>query len=161
MCLISSSPLPTQVLCVDISTELDIAVSGAKDGTCIIHTVRHGRYMFTLHPRKTQSCEIHQVALSGHGKVVVYSEDTTARTRVSRGGPVRGQGITSLPTSARFPKCPRACTCTVSMENFWRRRSCPSASMLLSSLITTSSPATTKASSPSGTSLRKQTVARL
>uniref|UniRef100_A0AAX7TCJ9 Neurobeachin-like protein 2 n=1 Tax=Astatotilapia calliptera TaxID=8154 RepID=A0AAX7TCJ9_ASTCA len=39
-----------EVVSVSISTELDMAVSGARDGTVIIHTVRRGQYMRCLHP---------------------------------------------------------------------------------------------------------------
>ena len=75
---------PIQVLCVGISTELDLAISGAKDGTCLLHTVRQGLYIHTLQPRKGQKCEIHQVAISDN-RLVVYSEDTTHRQRVGMG----------------------------------------------------------------------------
>ena len=58
----------------------------AQDGTCIIHTVRHGRYMYTL-PRKSirSKCEIHEVAISGLGRIVVYSEDPLGRSKVWNG----------------------------------------------------------------------------
>ena len=65
-----------------ISTELDLVISGAKDGTCLLHTVRQGHYMHTLRPRQGHNCEIHQVAISNTGRLVVYSEDTTQRQRV-------------------------------------------------------------------------------
>ncbi|XP_057195455.1 neurobeachin-like protein 2 isoform X2 [Triplophysa rosa] len=50
------SPRPVQVLCghdqevtcVAISTELDMAISGSKDGTVIMHSVRRGQYLRTL-----------------------------------------------------------------------------------------------------------------
>uniref|UniRef100_A0A3P8V3W9 Neurobeachin-like protein 2 n=1 Tax=Cynoglossus semilaevis TaxID=244447 RepID=A0A3P8V3W9_CYNSE len=52
------SPRPVQVLCghdqevtcVAISTELDMAVSGSKDGTVIVHTIRRGEFLRTLRP---------------------------------------------------------------------------------------------------------------
>ena len=72
----------SEVLCADISTELDLAVSGSKDGTCILHSVRHGRYLNTLKPRKGKRCEIHHASLSGNGILVLYTEDTTMRHRV-------------------------------------------------------------------------------
>lgn len=65
-----------------ISTELDLAISGAKDGTCLLHTVRQGHYIHTLRPRQGLKCEIHQVVISNAGRLVVYSEDTTHRQRV-------------------------------------------------------------------------------
>lgn len=67
---------------MDISTELDLAVSGAKDGTCLLHTVRQGRYLNTIQPRKGTKCEILSVAISGHGVLIIYSEDRTMRQRV-------------------------------------------------------------------------------
>uniref|UniRef100_A0A4W6E3U6 Neurobeachin-like protein 2 n=1 Tax=Lates calcarifer TaxID=8187 RepID=A0A4W6E3U6_LATCA len=39
-----------EVVSVSISTELDMAVSGSRDGTVIIHTVRRGQYMRCLRP---------------------------------------------------------------------------------------------------------------
>ena len=72
----------SEVLCADISTELNLAVSGSKDGTCILHTVRHGRYLNTLQPRKGKRCEVQHVALSGYGILIFYTEDTTMRHRV-------------------------------------------------------------------------------
>ncbi|XP_072572045.1 neurobeachin-like protein 2 isoform X2 [Paramormyrops kingsleyae] len=72
------SPRPVQVLCghdqevtcVAISTELDMAVSGSKDGTLIIHSVRRGQFLRTLHP-PCEGClpsrvtEV-QVGMEGH-----------------------------------------------------------------------------------------------
>uniref|UniRef100_A0A8C2EZY1 Neurobeachin-like protein 2 n=1 Tax=Cyprinus carpio TaxID=7962 RepID=A0A8C2EZY1_CYPCA len=57
------SPRPVQVLCghdqevacVAISTELDMAISGSKDGTVIMHSVRRGQYLRTLRP-PCESC---------------------------------------------------------------------------------------------------------
>ena len=73
------------MLCVAISPELDLAISGAQDGTCLLHTVRQGQYLHTLTPRHGHKCEIHLVAISASGRLVVYSEDTTHRQRVSLG----------------------------------------------------------------------------
>ncbi len=71
---------------MSISTELDLAASGAKDGTCLLHTIRQGNYIHTLRPREGFKCEIHQVAISNAGRLVVYSEDTTHRQRVRGNG---------------------------------------------------------------------------
>ncbi|MFT7805427.1 neurobeachin-like protein 2 isoform X1 [Arapaima gigas] len=72
------SPRPVQVLCghdqevtcVAISTELDMAVSGSKDGTLIVHSVRRGQFLRTLRP-PCESClpsrvtEL-QIGMEGH-----------------------------------------------------------------------------------------------
>ncbi|XP_051574482.1 neurobeachin-like protein 2 isoform X2 [Myxocyprinus asiaticus] len=63
------SPRPVQVLsghdqevtCVAISTELDMAISGSKDGTVIVHSVRRGQYLRTLRP-PCESCILAPVA---------------------------------------------------------------------------------------------------
>ncbi|MBN3300810.1 NBEL2 protein, partial [Amia calva] len=52
------NPRPVQVLCghdqevtcVGISTELDMAVSGSKDGTVIVHSIRRGQFLRSLRP---------------------------------------------------------------------------------------------------------------
>jgi WD40 repeat protein len=74
----------SEVMCVDISTELDMAVSGAKDGTCIIHTVGRGHYMHTLLPRKERHrCVVNHAHISSLGRVLIYTEDKQARSKVS------------------------------------------------------------------------------
>uniref|UniRef100_A0A3B4ADB3 Neurobeachin-like protein 2 n=1 Tax=Periophthalmus magnuspinnatus TaxID=409849 RepID=A0A3B4ADB3_9GOBI len=72
------SPRPVQVLCghdqevtcVAISTELDMAVSGSKDGTVIVHSVRRGQFLRTLQPPSDSHVPTHiselQVGMEGH-----------------------------------------------------------------------------------------------
>ncbi|XP_040021146.2 neurobeachin-like protein 2 isoform X1 [Gasterosteus aculeatus] len=77
------SPRPVQVLCghdqevtcVAISTELDMAVSGSKDGTVIVHTVRRGEFLRTLRP-PGESCvpaKISQLQVGMEGHIVVQT----------------------------------------------------------------------------------------
>ncbi|XP_077383055.1 neurobeachin-like protein 2 isoform X1 [Festucalex cinctus] len=74
------SPRPVQVLCghdrevtcVAISTELDMAVSGSKDGTVIVHTVRRGQYLRTLRP-PGEPCNISKLQVGMEGHVVVQT----------------------------------------------------------------------------------------
>ncbi|KAK2844496.1 hypothetical protein Q5P01_011155 [Channa striata] len=77
------SPRPVQVLCghdqevtcVAISTELDMAVSGSKDGTVIVHTVRRGLFLRTLRP-PGDSCvpaQISALQVGMEGHVVVQT----------------------------------------------------------------------------------------
>uniref|UniRef100_A0AAY4CJR1 Neurobeachin-like protein 2 n=1 Tax=Denticeps clupeoides TaxID=299321 RepID=A0AAY4CJR1_9TELE len=72
------SPRPLQVLCghdqevtcVAISTELDMAVSGSKDGTVIMHSVRRGQFLRSLRPAcegaLSSSIADLQVGMEGH-----------------------------------------------------------------------------------------------
>ncbi|XP_061144614.1 neurobeachin-like protein 2 isoform X1 [Syngnathus typhle] len=82
------SPRPVQVLCghdqevtcVAISTELDMAVSGSKDGTVIVHTIRRGHYLRTLRPPGEPSyISKLQVGMEGH-VVVQTSRGEPANT---------------------------------------------------------------------------------
>ncbi|TMS11025.1 Neurobeachin-like protein 2 [Larimichthys crocea] len=85
------SPRPVQVLCghdqevtcVAISTELDMAVSGSKDGTVIVHTVRRGQFLRTLRPPgdscvPAQISEL-QVGMEGHIVVQTSLEERSHR----------------------------------------------------------------------------------
>uniref|UniRef100_H0VBD3 Neurobeachin like 1 n=1 Tax=Cavia porcellus TaxID=10141 RepID=H0VBD3_CAVPO len=64
-----------EVLSVAISTELDMAASGSRDGTVIIHTIKKGQYMRTLRPRCESSLllTIPNLAISWEGHIVIYS----------------------------------------------------------------------------------------
>nr|XP_013812182.1 PREDICTED: neurobeachin-like protein 2 [Apteryx mantelli mantelli] len=77
------APKPVQVLyghddevtCVAISTELDMAVSGSKDGTIIIHTVRRGLFMKSLRPPSESSlpAAISSLAVGLEGQIVAQT----------------------------------------------------------------------------------------
>ncbi|XP_078109197.1 neurobeachin-like protein 2 isoform X2 [Sander vitreus] len=87
------SPRPVQILvghdqevtCVAISTELDMAVSGSKDGTVIVHTVRRGQFLRTLRP-PGDSCvpaQISRLQVGLEGHIVVQ---TSQEERLNRKG---------------------------------------------------------------------------
>uniref|UniRef100_A0A5F8HHG4 Neurobeachin-like protein 2 n=1 Tax=Monodelphis domestica TaxID=13616 RepID=A0A5F8HHG4_MONDO len=76
------APKPVQVLygheaevtCVAISTELDMAVSGSKDGTVIIHTIRRGQFVASLQPLGgAVPGPVAHLALGPEGQIVVQS----------------------------------------------------------------------------------------
>ncbi|NXB55189.1 NBEL2 protein, partial [Struthidea cinerea] len=77
------APKPVQVLyghdaevtCVAISTELDMAVSGSKDGTIITHTVRRGLFIRSLRP-PGESCPpavLRHLAVGPEGQLVAQT----------------------------------------------------------------------------------------
>ncbi|XP_029462161.1 neurobeachin-like protein 1 isoform X2 [Rhinatrema bivittatum] len=80
---VGMAPKPMQILyghtdeisSVSVSTELDMAVSGARDGTVIIHTIRKGQYMRTLRPPCESSLvlTIPNLAVSWDGHIVVHT----------------------------------------------------------------------------------------
>ncbi|XP_023565929.1 neurobeachin-like protein 1 [Octodon degus] len=70
-----------EVLSVAISTELDMAVSGSRDGTVIVYTIKKGQYMRTLRPPCESSLHltIPSLAISCEGQIVINSS-TEERT---------------------------------------------------------------------------------
>ncbi|XP_062302263.1 neurobeachin-like protein 1 isoform X3 [Osmerus eperlanus] len=64
-----------EVLSVSISTELDMAVSGSRDGTVIVHAVGRGQYLRSLRPPCESSlpASILHLAVSWEGHLVVHT----------------------------------------------------------------------------------------
>lgn len=61
------------ITCLFVSVELDIVISGSKDGTCIFHTLREGRYVRSL--RQPNGCALSKLVVSQHGRIVLYADD--------------------------------------------------------------------------------------
>ncbi|CAJ2641153.1 unnamed protein product [Trifolium pratense] len=61
------------ITCLYVSHELDIIISGSKDGTCAFHTLREGRYVRSL--RHPSGCPISKLVVSQHGQIVIYADD--------------------------------------------------------------------------------------
>lgn len=61
------------ITCLYVSTELDIVISGSKDGTCIFHTLREGRYVRSL--RHPSGSPLSKLVASCHGRIVLYSDE--------------------------------------------------------------------------------------
>lgn len=64
-----------EVVSVSINTELDMAVSGSRDGTVIIHTVCRGQYMRCLRPPCDSSLPVSilHLAVSWEGHLLVHT----------------------------------------------------------------------------------------
>ncbi|VDI12757.1 Hypothetical predicted protein [Mytilus galloprovincialis] len=81
---INNRPLQTlyghegEVTAVYISTELDMVVSASRDGTVILHTVRRGHYMKTLHPPCAMGYTLHipLLAVDEMGRIILYCHET-------------------------------------------------------------------------------------
>ncbi|XP_065679524.1 neurobeachin-like protein 1 isoform X2 [Hydra vulgaris] len=69
---------------VSMYLDLDLAVTGAVDGVCLVHTIHKGIYMHTLLPSKILSStkiEVAQIKLSEQGRIVVlYKSYQSAAT---------------------------------------------------------------------------------
>ncbi|KAK2997904.1 hypothetical protein RJ639_025413, partial [Escallonia herrerae] len=61
------------ITCLYASVELDIVISGSKDGTCIFHTLREGRYVRSL--RHPSGSALSKLVASRHGRIVLYADD--------------------------------------------------------------------------------------
>lgn len=60
------------ITCLYVSVELDIVISGSKDGTCVFHTLREGRYVRSLlHP---SGSALSKLVASRHGRIVLYAD---------------------------------------------------------------------------------------
>ncbi|XWS25391.1 hypothetical protein CRYUN_Cryun27aG0064600 [Craigia yunnanensis] len=60
------------ITCLYVSVELDIVISGSKDGTCVFHTLRGGRYVRSLlHP---SGSALSKLVASRHGRIVLYAD---------------------------------------------------------------------------------------
>ncbi|KAL2652898.1 hypothetical protein R1flu_021026 [Riccia fluitans] len=61
------------VTCVVVRVELDLVVSGSKDSTCILHTLRQGRYVRSIqHPNKSP---ISKLLVTQHARLVMFSNE--------------------------------------------------------------------------------------
>ncbi|CAD6338666.1 unnamed protein product [Miscanthus lutarioriparius] len=84
------------ITCLFVSAELDIVISGSKDGTCIFHTLREGRYVRSIqHP---SGVGLSKLVASQHGRVVLYSENDLSLHMYS----INGRHIASSATLGRL-----------------------------------------------------------
>ncbi|CAG8517643.1 8239_t:CDS:2 [Ambispora gerdemannii] len=63
-----------EITCVAANAEHDILVSGSKDGTCIVHSLRNGYYVRTLRPLDDIDATVENVCVSKEGNIIVYAE---------------------------------------------------------------------------------------
>ena len=65
----------TPITCVDLSSDLDIVVSGSVDGKICVHSLRTGSYVRSIFPRSNKDSSIDKLALDSHGRMVVHMSD--------------------------------------------------------------------------------------
>ncbi|KAF5183051.1 Beach domain-containing protein b [Thalictrum thalictroides] len=84
------------ITCLFVSVELDILISGSKDGTCIFHTLREGRYVRSLqHP---SGSALSKLVASRHGRIVCYAEDDLSLNMYS----INGKHIATSESNGRL-----------------------------------------------------------
>lgn len=76
-----------EVVCVVIMTELDIAASGAKDGTVNVHTMQEGLYLRTLRPySEGTEYEIRHMTLTIQGYFVIATSKPDTKSKQNKCG---------------------------------------------------------------------------
>ncbi|XP_076899562.1 BEACH domain-containing protein B isoform X2 [Bidens hawaiensis] len=84
------------ITCLYASVELDVVISGSKDGTCVFHTLRKGRYLRSLqHP---SGCQLSKLVSSRHGRLVLYAEDDLSLHLYS----INGKHLSSCESNGRL-----------------------------------------------------------
>ncbi|XP_075088788.1 BEACH domain-containing protein B isoform X2 [Nicotiana tabacum] len=84
------------ITCLYASLELDIVISGSKDGTCVFHTLRDGRYVRSL--RHPSGSPLSKLVASRHGRIVLYSDDDLSLHLYS----INGKHISSSESNGRL-----------------------------------------------------------
>ncbi|GAM18020.1 hypothetical protein SAMD00019534_011950 [Acytostelium subglobosum LB1] len=85
-----------EITCVDLNVELDICLSGSKDGTCIIHNLGRGEYVRSICLPKQSS--VNQCIISNQGHIVIYSQDDLMIYLYS----INGQLLSSVETHGKL-----------------------------------------------------------
>eukprot|EP01156_Anaeramoeba_ignava_P009867 Anaeramoba_ignava/a478356_75.p3 GENE.a478356_75~~a478356_75.p3 ORF type:complete len:190 (+),score=44.78 a478356_75:3985-4554(+) len=63
-----------EVTCIDMRIDLDIIVSGSKDGTCIIHTLQKAKYIRSIIEPNSSPVKLLKILPNSH--IVIYSEQS-------------------------------------------------------------------------------------
>uniref|UniRef100_A0A7N0VH18 BEACH domain-containing protein B n=1 Tax=Kalanchoe fedtschenkoi TaxID=63787 RepID=A0A7N0VH18_KALFE len=84
------------ITCLYVSVELDIVISGSRDGTCIFHTLRDGRYVRSLCHQS--GCALSKLVASSHGRIVFYSDEDLSLHLYS----INGKHIATSESSGRL-----------------------------------------------------------
>ncbi|KAG5612800.1 hypothetical protein H5410_024081 [Solanum commersonii] len=101
-CIIAEAPFhilcghDDVITCLYASIELDIVISGSKDGTCVFHTLRDGRYVRSL--RHPSGSPLSKLVASRHGRIVLYSDDDLSLHLYS----INGKHISSSESNGRL-----------------------------------------------------------
>ncbi|GAB4839467.1 hypothetical protein Ancab_028990 [Ancistrocladus abbreviatus] len=84
------------ITCLYASVELDIVISGSRDGTCVFHTLQEGRYVRSL--RHPSGSPLSKLVVSRHGRLVMYADDDLSLHLYS----INGKWIASSESNGRL-----------------------------------------------------------
>lgn len=65
----------TPITCVDLSSDLDVVVSGSLDGRICVHTLRRGEYVRSIIPLPDVAAPIDKITVDGHGRIVAHTAE--------------------------------------------------------------------------------------
>lgn len=85
------------ITCVDLSSDLDVAVSGSAGGRICVHTVRRGEFVRSFNPTTKLGVAVSKIALDDHGRMVVHMHDHSLHTYT-----VNGSQICSIDAGERI-----------------------------------------------------------
>lgn len=109
-CIVSETPFHVLcghddiITCLYVSVDLDIVISGSKDGTCMFHTLREGKYVRSL--RHPSGSPLSKFVVSRHGRIVLYSDDDLSLHLYT----INGKHIASSESNGRL-NCVQLSTC--------------------------------------------------
>ncbi|KAJ5072102.1 beach domain-containing protein [Anaeramoeba ignava] len=79
-----------EIECLDINWDLDMIVSGSRDGTCLVHTLRKAKFVRNLY-KFSKSVSMIQIALNGN--ICVYCQEDNMVTVFSINGKFLSQRV--------------------------------------------------------------------
>ena len=70
----------TPITCLDLSPDLDVAVSGSANGLVCVHSIRRGDFIRSFRPPCEENVAVSRIALDTYGRMVVHMEDHSLHT---------------------------------------------------------------------------------
>ncbi|ESO05164.1 hypothetical protein HELRODRAFT_111169 [Helobdella robusta] len=106
---INSTPLKllyghsTEITCLSLSWELDVVVSGSKDGLVVVYTLQDGLYVRTLQPphAKGWMVSVEQMAMSHLGHICVFCKHQIINSSSNGNSSDDGSRSTSISTGEK------------------------------------------------------------
>jgi WD40 repeat protein len=65
----------TPVTCLDLSSDLDVVVSGSLGGRICVHTLRRGEFVRSIFLSPNVGASVDKIAVDNHGRMVVHSAE--------------------------------------------------------------------------------------
>jgi WD40 repeat protein len=76
----------TPITCLDLSSDIDVTVSGSVGGKVCLHTIRRGEFVRSIEPNPgTPGIPVSKLALDHHGRMVVHMGDGGLHTYTING----------------------------------------------------------------------------